>query len=233
MVCAIRARPERDKHPRRPNRNGSEAGISAREFVVHEERLGDRPQIGEPCRLDQWFSERIRFKRVVLPEPRKPVKTVTGTGSWLVIRLSPSLLSRKTGFGEARPDTLRPGESFIQWPVEGLDAGPQEHSRGASLVRHLDIKKTRNQDVHMRTTLTLEPDVAQLLREVMERENASLKDVINDALRRGLRSSGPRPLLRVEPHFSPLQPGIDPRGFNQLADEIEDEAVLTGMRKVE
>ena len=83
----------------------------------------------------------------------------------------------------------------------------------------------------MRTTLTLEPDVARLLREVMEREHSSLKDAINDALRRGLRSSGPRPLLRVEPHPSPLQPGIDPRGFNQVAEEIEDETVLAGMRK--
>jgi hypothetical protein len=79
----------------------------------------------------------------------------------------------------------------------------------------------------MRTTLTLEPDVANLLREAIEREHASLKDVVNEALRRGLRASLPRPTLRVEPHSSPLQPGLDPRGFNQLAEELEDESVLT------
>lgn len=125
-----------------------------------------------------------------------------------------------------------PGQSPARAKVTAGMTSREEDRCRALWVRHLDIKKTQNQDVYMRTTLTLEPDVAQLLREVMEREHSSLKDVINDALRRGLRSSGPRPLLRVEPHFSPMQPGIDPRGFNQLADEIEDEAVLAGMRKV-
>ncbi len=78
----------------------------------------------------------------------------------------------------------------------------------------------------MRTTLTLDPDVAELVRETVEQEQLPLKDVINDALRRGLKPSEPRPVFRVVPHSSALQPGIDPRRFNQLADEIEDEAVL-------
>ena len=78
----------------------------------------------------------------------------------------------------------------------------------------------------MRTTLTLDPDVAELVRETVEQEHLPLKDVINDALRRGLKPSEPRPAFRIIPHSSALQPGIDPRGFNQLADEIEDEAVL-------
>ncbi len=38
----------------------------------------------------------------------------------------------------------------------------------------------------MRTTLTLDPDVAVLLEEERERSRRSLKAVINDALRRGL-----------------------------------------------
>lgn len=79
----------------------------------------------------------------------------------------------------------------------------------------------------MRTTLTLEADVANLLREAIEREQSSLKDVVNDALRRGLRGGQPRPALRVVPHSSALQPGIDPRGFNQLAEELEDDTVIS------
>lgn len=79
----------------------------------------------------------------------------------------------------------------------------------------------------MRTTLTLDPDVAKLLRETVEQEQLSLKDVVNDALRRGLRPSEPGPGFRIVPHSSQLQPGLDPRGFNQLAEELEDEAVLS------
>ncbi|HXA16350.1 MAG TPA: antitoxin [Thermoanaerobaculia bacterium] len=79
----------------------------------------------------------------------------------------------------------------------------------------------------MRTTLTLDPDVAELVREIVEHEQLPLKEVINDALRRGLKPSEPRPAFRIVPHSSALQPGIDSCGFNQLADEIEDEAVLS------
>jgi hypothetical protein len=79
----------------------------------------------------------------------------------------------------------------------------------------------------MRTTLTLDPDVAKLVRETVEHEQLTLKDVVNDALRRGLKPSEPRPAFRVIPHSSALQAGLDPRGFNQLAEELEDEAVLS------
>jgi hypothetical protein len=79
----------------------------------------------------------------------------------------------------------------------------------------------------MRTTLTLDPDVAKLVRDTVEREQLTLKDVINDALRRGLRPSELRQAFRIIPHSSALQPGLDPRGFNQLAEELEDEAVLS------
>ena len=92
---------------------------------------------------------------------------------------------------------------------------------------HLDIRNLWQHDVWMRTTLTLDPDVAKLVRETVETEQLSLKDVINDALRKGLKPSESRPAFRVVAHSSPLQPGLDPRGFNQLADELEDEAVLS------
>jgi hypothetical protein len=84
----------------------------------------------------------------------------------------------------------------------------------------------------VRTTLTLDPDVAKLVAEAAHRARTSRKQVINDALRRELS----RPLSRQEPyrlpvHEATLQPGFDLAGFNRLADELEDEAILaTGSR---
>jgi hypothetical protein len=54
----------------------------------------------------------------------------------------------------------------------------------------------------MRTTLTLDPDVAALLDQVRNARDASLKEVVNEGLRRGLRlmaRSGPeRTACRTE-----------------------------------
>jgi hypothetical protein len=81
----------------------------------------------------------------------------------------------------------------------------------------------------MRTTLTLDPDVVQLLKDAEARQRRSFKEVVNDAIRRGLapqasvRDAGP---YRVRPHETALRPGIDVAGFNRLADELEDEAIV-------
>ena len=42
----------------------------------------------------------------------------------------------------------------------------------------------------MRTTLTLEDDVAELLRRLLKARKRSLKSIINEALRAGLREAG-------------------------------------------
>lgn len=44
----------------------------------------------------------------------------------------------------------------------------------------------------MRTTLTLDDDVAAALERVRKTRDASLKDLVNEALRRGLREMGAR-----------------------------------------
>jgi hypothetical protein len=81
----------------------------------------------------------------------------------------------------------------------------------------------------MRTTLTIEPDVAQKLKRRMAQTNLSLKETVNHALRAGLAES-PRksrtPRFRVEPHACGFFPGIDRDRMNQLADELEAQAVL-------
>jgi Arc/MetJ-type ribon-helix-helix transcriptional regulator len=49
----------------------------------------------------------------------------------------------------------------------------------------------------MRRTLTLDDDVAAMLRRVRESRYASLKDVVNEALRRGLAQMESRPSRRL------------------------------------
>jgi len=86
----------------------------------------------------------------------------------------------------------------------------------------------------MRTTLTLDPDVARLLEEEVHRARKPFKQVVNEALRRGL---SPQPgatrkrKYRVEPHIARFLPGVDPARLNALADELEDAAVLESVSR--
>jgi len=76
----------------------------------------------------------------------------------------------------------------------------------------------------MRTTLTLDQDVAARIQQVVRRSGKTLKDVVNEALRHGLGLTAqpvqPRP-FKVRPHTFGFKPGIDPDRLNQLVDELE------------
>ena len=86
----------------------------------------------------------------------------------------------------------------------------------------------------MRTTLTLEEDVAAKLRQLAHRRRMSFKDVVNAVLRRGLAAQGraaDRPAqFRVETFRSPFRAGVDPMRLNQLADDLEAERLAAGLR---
>jgi hypothetical protein len=83
----------------------------------------------------------------------------------------------------------------------------------------------------MRTTLTIEPDVEKLLEQEVARSRRPLKQVVNEALRRGLTRSGEKARkVVVQVSDSQLRPGYDPASFNALVDELEDAEV---MRKAE
>lgn len=80
----------------------------------------------------------------------------------------------------------------------------------------------------MRTTLTLDTDVEQLLRREMRRTNSSMKAVVNDTLRLGLGVRGKArrpPRFKVAPHAFGLKPGLDRDRLNQLVDDMEAEEV--------
>ncbi|HVZ75118.1 MAG TPA: antitoxin [Polyangia bacterium] len=81
----------------------------------------------------------------------------------------------------------------------------------------------------MRTTLTLDADVERLLEEEVHRVRRPFKQVVNDAIRRGLAprlADTPSKPYRVKAHKSRLAPGIDSSALNRLVDELEDESVL-------
>ena len=85
----------------------------------------------------------------------------------------------------------------------------------------------------MRTTVTFDPDVTQILKRKMARKKQSLKRTVNEALRFGL--SAPEPGTQVpftvKPHPCHFKPGIDMDKLNRLADELEDEAIIRKLRK--
>lgn len=85
----------------------------------------------------------------------------------------------------------------------------------------------------MRTTVTLDPDVVALLRKVMRERDLSFKEVLNNAVREGLRASG-SPTARKAKFRTPtfrmgLRPGVDLTKANQLAADLEDEEILRKM----
>ena len=85
----------------------------------------------------------------------------------------------------------------------------------------------------MRTTLTLDPDIAQRLLKQTQRTSKSLKASVNDALRLGLGLAGePRkvPRYQVKAHPFGLEPGIDPDRLSQLVDELEADRTARKLR---
>lgn len=81
----------------------------------------------------------------------------------------------------------------------------------------------------MRTTLTIDDDVAVLIEERRRRGGLSLKQIVNALLREGLRSGRQVPSAkkhRTKPHKLRMRAGFDPVRLNQLVDELETDAHL-------
>jgi predicted transcriptional regulator len=92
---------------------------------------------------------------------------------------------------------------------------------------HLDIKLCRHHDVSMRTTLTLDEDLAKRLKELARQGRRSFKEVANEVIRRGLSTGesqiGGVTAFRVEARACGLRAGVDPRKLNQTYDDLEVE----------
>jgi hypothetical protein len=77
----------------------------------------------------------------------------------------------------------------------------------------------------MRTTLTLDEDVAARLLELQRRLDVSFKDVVNLTLRKGLESSSQRmtkaPRFKVRARALGTRPGLNYDNVGELLEQIE------------
>lgn len=83
----------------------------------------------------------------------------------------------------------------------------------------------------MRTTVTLDPDLATRLKALARERGVSFKEALNSVLRRGLseETGAPRP-YRLPTRTMGLRPGVNLDKALQLAAELEDVEII---RKLE
>lgn len=79
----------------------------------------------------------------------------------------------------------------------------------------------------MRTTLTLDDDIAKILQRRARELDKSFKEVVNATLRDGLAKEdlpvAMKPAPKIVPRNLGLKAGIDPDKLNQFVDELEVE----------
>jgi hypothetical protein len=84
----------------------------------------------------------------------------------------------------------------------------------------------------MRTTLTIDDDIAGLLKQRARELGLPFKAVVNRTLRAGLGEEArprKRAVPKVTPHSFGFRPGIDLDKLNQLVDELEAESYAAGL----
>jgi hypothetical protein len=80
----------------------------------------------------------------------------------------------------------------------------------------------------MRTTVTLDPDVAQELRRKLKSTGQSQKEIVNAALRKGLPgvAAAKKNRFKVVPHSMGLRPEYEGISMNKLYDQLLEEDFL-------
>jgi hypothetical protein len=84
------------------------------------------------------------------------------------------------------------------------------------------MSSRHHQDV--RTTLTLDEDVAAKLKDEARKTGRPFKETVNACLRAGLnlkRTPRNAVVFRVRPHDMGLRPGVNLDGISKLLEEIE------------
>ena len=83
----------------------------------------------------------------------------------------------------------------------------------------------------MRTTVTLDPDVESMLRKEVRRRGEPFKQVLNNAIRAGLRGMR-RPAATFEPLvFDMGRPRVDLTKAAALAADLEDHELIDRYRR--
>lgn len=84
----------------------------------------------------------------------------------------------------------------------------------------------------MRTTVTIDPDVQVLLRKAMRERGEPFKQVLNAALRQGLRGGERKPAKPFRQRTFDLgKPLVDLTKALSLAAELEDAATVSRLRR--
>jgi hypothetical protein len=82
----------------------------------------------------------------------------------------------------------------------------------------------------MRTTVTVDHDVDQLLRLSMEQTGQTFKVTLNQAIRKGLANVTPdrveKPFV-IQPTSLGVRAGVDPSRLQELGDDLEVDAFLS------
>jgi hypothetical protein len=84
----------------------------------------------------------------------------------------------------------------------------------------------------MRTTVTLDPDVAAKLKQTARDSGISFKEALNTSVRRGIErgEARPRPYKLPPPQNLGVKPGVNLVKALQLAGEMEDAETIRKMR---
>jgi hypothetical protein len=103
-------------------------------------------------------------------------------------------------------------------------------------AKHIDSSEFCCHAVTVRTTVTLDPDVERMLKERVRVSRKSFKQVLNNAVREGLRKemppgARPRFVVKARPMF--LRAGIDPARLSEIADDLEVEAFLRTSQRLQ
>ncbi len=84
------------------------------------------------------------------------------------------------------------------------------------------------EDIKMRTTLTIDDEIAMSLKDFAHRNGRSFRQVVNEALRKGvhaLENPGVQPYRLSPASMGPVRTTINLDKALSLADEREDEAI--------
>ena len=83
----------------------------------------------------------------------------------------------------------------------------------------------------MRTTVTLDPDVAGKLKQTARERGISFKEALNAAVRRGFERAQVKPLpYRLPTRDLGAKPGVDLEKALRLAGELEDTETTRKLR---
>ena len=79
----------------------------------------------------------------------------------------------------------------------------------------------------VRTTITLDPETEALVKKAMKERDLSFKEIVNDAIQRGLAPTARRRVTL--PSFSMGPPLVNLDKATQLAGDLEDEEIIRKM----